>query len=160
MHQDVDPKKVLEQNGINISNTDNANDAPSVDDAVTVGSDIKVTPSNVSSSQLALEIDSLGPFPMEQSTVATSSGPVPVTPAMPPEDTTRTRLPSFSSIIGGSPKPVEAVVSNASQGHIGGDQQMTAVLSATDDMQIAPASTDMAMHETTAGMNRMTLDTE
>ena len=150
----MDPKKVLEQNGINISSTDNANDVPSGDAAAAaaVGSDTKVTPSDVSSSQLALEIDSLGPFPIEQSaTTATSSGAVPVTSAMPLEDTTRTRLPSFSSIIGGSPKPVEAVASTAAQGHIG-DQQMTSVLSATDDMQITPASTDMAMHDATRGM--------
>ena len=144
MHQEVDPKKVLEQNGINISGTDNANDAPSGNAAAVVGSDAKVTPSDVSSSQLALEIDSLGPFPIEQSsTTATSSGAVPVTSAMPLEDTTRTRLPSFSSIIGGSPKPVEAVASNATQGHIG-DQQMASVLPATDDM---------AMHEATPGMS-------
>ena len=150
LHQDVDPEKVLEQNGINISSTDNASDAPGGDAAVAARSDAKVTPSDVSSSQLALEIDSLGPFPMDQGT--TSAGGVPVTSAMPPEDTTRTRLPSFSSIIGGSPKPVvEAVASTATQGHIG-DQQMTSVLSAADNMQLASASTDLALHEATTGM--------
>ena len=146
----MDPKKVLEQNGINITSTDNASDAPSGGAVASVDPESKVTPSDVSSSQLALEIDSLGPFPMEQSTTATSADAVPVTSAMPPEDTTRTRLPSFSSIIGGSPKPVEAVASTATQGHIG-DQQMTSVLNATDDMQIASATTDVPLHDANPG---------
>uniref|UniRef100_A0A0K2TK47 Putative LOC100900174 [Metaseiulus occidentalis] n=1 Tax=Lepeophtheirus salmonis TaxID=72036 RepID=A0A0K2TK47_LEPSM len=96
---EVDPKKVLEQNGIIISSNSN-DEAPLSDSHHHL--DNKVI--NVSTSELALEIESLGPFPP------------PLPPPPPPSTTSKmsevvvptstceklpapSRLPSFSSII-------------------------------------------------------------
>ena len=97
-HSDIDPKKVLEQNGINISQ---CSEDPEGENSCTPSE--KAAALNVSTSDLAMEIDSLGPFPPSGVVVtvpsSTPTGPYPVE-----EHQQRTRLPSFSSIIGGSPK--------------------------------------------------------
>ena len=97
---DIDPKKVLEQHGINISScVEEPEVGPSTCGKKTL---------NVSTSDLAMEIDALGPFPPQ-------GDPGNATGSM--EESfpqSRTRLPSFSSIIGGSPKTDELVSSSAS----------------------------------------------
>ena len=103
---DVDPKKVLEQNGINISEQASGATAGGDGETKTQGS----ASDTISSNQLAMEIDSLGAFPSEDvassaSIVSTSAQPTTTT-----EVVSRTRLPSFSSIIGGSPKQVTFVL--------------------------------------------------
>jgi len=93
---DVDPKRVLEQHGIAVD--EEAQLQPPV---------TSVSLTNVSSAELAKEIDSLGPFPTSTDPPGVSVEPI----------EHRTPLPSFSSFMGGGQKQDDnlAVVSTASE---------------------------------------------
>ncbi len=93
----------------------------------------KEKPVDTSSRQLAMEIDSLGPFPLDA-----PSATVPTSEPEPTTGDTRTRLPSFSSIIGGSPKttvgdddPVSVVTTTDSALGEQLQQQLTAALASS-----------------------------
>jgi hypothetical protein len=143
-HGHVDPKNVLEQNGIHINTSSTATDGETgIASAADAESNEKPSSStnkslNVASSQLAMEIDSLGPFPMEQPSTTAASG---VTEG-------RTRLPSFSSIIGGSPKASSAStvntppVTTTDSGMLGHSHSVLAANTNTNQMQITMSTCD------------------